>query len=133
MLKFKSEIFSSLLNPAVLVGWNSQYSCTISLNFMCSSYQCKFLVLIVSSVCCLFFSALMSIKLFADCRVLKYIDASRKEVGIELNKLVKLCQWEHGKSHLSFESMKKSRQKLRKLIQKYTVSFRLSICYAKAN
>ncbi|XP_052724837.1 midasin isoform X1 [Vigna angularis] len=52
--------------------------------------------------------------------VLKYIDASRKEVGIELNKLVKLCQWEHGKSHLSFESMKKSRQKLRKLIQKYT-------------
>ncbi|WVZ15742.1 hypothetical protein V8G54_013308, partial [Vigna mungo] len=52
--------------------------------------------------------------------VLKYIDASRKEVGIELNKLVTLCQWEHGKSHLSFESMKKSRQKLRKLIQKYT-------------
>jgi len=69
----------------------------------------------------------MRIKLCADCRVLKYIDASRKEVGIELNKLVKLCRWEDGKSHLSFESMKKSRQKLRKLIQKYTVSFRLSI------
>ncbi|KAK8465039.1 hypothetical protein PHAVU_010G134100 [Phaseolus vulgaris] len=52
--------------------------------------------------------------------VLKYIDASRKEIGIELSKLVKLCRWEHGKSYLAMESMKKSRQKLRKLVQKYT-------------
>ncbi|CAJ1950871.1 unnamed protein product [Sphenostylis stenocarpa] len=58
--------------------------------------------------------------LFAFLVLTKYIDSSRKEVGVELNKLVKLCRWEHGKSHLSIESLKKSRQKLRKLIQKYT-------------
>ncbi|KAL3008468.1 hypothetical protein AAZX31_07G033800 [Glycine max] len=52
--------------------------------------------------------------------VLKYIDASRKEVEIELSKLVKLCRWVHGKSYLSIENLKKSRQKLKKLIQKYT-------------
>ncbi|TKY64312.1 Midasin protein [Spatholobus suberectus] len=52
--------------------------------------------------------------------VLKYIDTSRKEVEVELSKLVKLCQWEHGKSYLSIEILKKGRQKLKKLIQKYT-------------
>ncbi|KAG4379536.1 hypothetical protein GLYMA_16G004800v4 [Glycine max] len=52
--------------------------------------------------------------------VLKCIDASRKEVEIELSKLVKLCRWVHGKSYLSIESLKKGRQKLKKLIQKYT-------------
>ncbi|KAJ1401027.1 P-loop containing nucleoside triphosphate hydrolase [Sesbania bispinosa] len=52
--------------------------------------------------------------------VLKYIDASRKEIEIELKELVKLYRWEHGKSYLSMENLKKGRQKLRKLIQKYT-------------
>ncbi|XP_029127909.1 midasin [Cajanus cajan] len=52
--------------------------------------------------------------------VLKYIDASRKEVEIELSKLVKLCRWENGKNYISIESLKKGRQKLKKLIQKYT-------------
>ncbi|XP_045787692.1 midasin-like [Trifolium pratense] len=52
--------------------------------------------------------------------VSKYIDASRKEILIELKELVKLCRWEHDKSYSSIENLKKSRQKLKKLIQKYT-------------
>ncbi|KAL2338821.1 hypothetical protein Fmac_013267 [Flemingia macrophylla] len=52
--------------------------------------------------------------------VLKYIDNNRKEVENELIKLVKLCRWERGKNYQSIESLKKGRQKLKKLIQKYT-------------
>ncbi|XP_019425404.1 PREDICTED: midasin isoform X2 [Lupinus angustifolius] len=52
--------------------------------------------------------------------VLKYIDDSRKEIDTELKALVKLCRWEHGKSYLSLDNLKKSRQKLKKLIQKFT-------------
>lgn len=66
-----------------------------------------------------------------DCRVLKCIDASRKEIDIELKELVKLCRWQHDKSYSSIENLKKSRQKLRKLIQKYTVSVKLSIWLCK--
>ncbi|XP_058750373.1 midasin-like isoform X2 [Vicia villosa] len=50
----------------------------------------------------------------------KYIDASRKEILIELKELVKLCRWEDDKTYASIEKLKKSRQKLKKLIQKYT-------------
>ncbi|KAI5422495.1 hypothetical protein KIW84_045799 [Lathyrus oleraceus] len=52
--------------------------------------------------------------------VSKYIDASRKEIFIELKELVKLCRWEDDKSYASIERLKKSRQKLKKLIQKFT-------------
>ncbi|KAI4355485.1 hypothetical protein L6164_004254 [Bauhinia variegata] len=52
--------------------------------------------------------------------VLKHIDASRKEIDSELKALVQLCRWEHTKSYLFIENFKKSRQKLKKLIQKYT-------------
>jgi len=115
------------LNTVVLVSWNSQHSYTICLDFMCSSYQCKSPSPIVSLIYCLFFPGLIVcwFNYVTDCRVLKYIDASRKEVEIELSKLVKLCRWVHGKSYLSIENLKKSRQKLKKLIQKYTVRFRL--------
>ncbi|KAL1318551.1 hypothetical protein AAHE18_15G213600 [Arachis hypogaea] len=52
--------------------------------------------------------------------VLKYIDASKKEIETELKELVKLCRWDDSKSYASIEKLKKSRQKLKKLMQKYT-------------
>jgi len=54
--------------------------------------------------------------------VSKHIDASRKEISTELKELVKLCRWEQDKSYSSIENLKKSRQKLKKLIKKHTVS-----------
>lgn len=88
-------------------------------------------------VFCLFFPLALSYVLVqnyaTDCRVLKYIDTSRKEIEIELKELVKLCRWEHGKSYSSIENLKKGRQKLRKLIQKYTVSVKLSFLLCKKN
>lgn len=65
------------------------------------------------------------------CSVSKYIDASRKEIFIELKELVKLCRWEDDKSYASIERLKKSRQKLKKLIQKFTVSIKLFIGLCK--
>ncbi|XP_020970239.1 midasin-like [Arachis ipaensis] len=53
--------------------------------------------------------------------VLEYIDASKKEIETELKELVKLCRWDDSKSYASIEKLKKSRQKLKKLMQKYTV------------
>lgn len=41
LVKFKSEGLPLFLNNAVLVSWYSQHSYTTSLDFMCSSYQCK--------------------------------------------------------------------------------------------
>ncbi|AET01690.2 midasin [Medicago truncatula] len=52
--------------------------------------------------------------------VSKHIDASRKEILTELKDLVKLCRWEQDKSYSSIENLKKSRQKLKKLIKKHT-------------
>ncbi|KAL4276127.1 hypothetical protein AHAS_Ahas20G0176100 [Arachis hypogaea] len=54
--------------------------------------------------------------------VLEYIDASKKEIETELKELVKLCRWDDSKSYASIEKLKKSRQKLKKLMQKYTDS-----------
>ena len=54
--------------------------------------------------------------------VSKHIDTSRKEISTELKELVKLCRWEQDKSYSSIENLKKSRQKLKKLIKKHTVS-----------
>ncbi|XAR49907.1 hypothetical protein NMG60_11004090 [Bertholletia excelsa] len=53
-------------------------------------------------------------------RILEHVECARKKVELELKDLLKLCQWEHPESHVSIENSKRTRQKLRKLIQKYT-------------
>ncbi|CBI35900.3 unnamed protein product, partial [Vitis vinifera] len=53
---------------------------------------------------------------------LEHVQANRKNIETELKELLKLCRWEHSESYLSMENSKKTQQKLRKLIQKYTVS-----------
>ncbi|RDX86825.1 Midasin, partial [Mucuna pruriens] len=107
----------------LLFAFLGQNHISACLKINSSSYLCEFFSLIVSMIYCLFFFTCLIVhwcNYVTEHRVLKYIDASRKEVEIELSKLVKLCRWEHGKSYLSIESLKKGRQKLKKLIQKYT-------------
>ncbi|KAK9282811.1 hypothetical protein L1049_011033 [Liquidambar formosana] len=51
---------------------------------------------------------------------LEHIEANRRNIERELKELLKLCRWERSESYLSIENSKRTRQKLRKLIQKYT-------------
>ncbi|XP_043707635.1 midasin [Telopea speciosissima] len=51
--------------------------------------------------------------------VLEHIDANRRNIETELKELLKLSRWEHCESHLLIETSKRTRQKLRKLIQKF--------------
>ncbi|XP_038723701.1 midasin [Tripterygium wilfordii] len=53
-------------------------------------------------------------------KVLEHIEANRRNIEMELKELLKLCRWEHVESYLSIENSKRTRQKLRKLIQKYS-------------
>ncbi|XP_027334240.1 midasin [Abrus precatorius] len=90
------------------LGQNNTSACLKNNSSLCLSEQSAFLFNIFG-----FYVQFLPI-------VLKYIETSRKEIEIELKELVKLCRWEHDKSYVSIENLKKSRQKLRKLIQKYT-------------
>ncbi|KAJ4957407.1 hypothetical protein NE237_024518 [Protea cynaroides] len=49
----------------------------------------------------------------------EHIDANRRKIETELKEHLKLSRWEHCDSHLFIETSKRTRQKLRKLIQKY--------------
>ncbi|XP_048323691.2 midasin isoform X2 [Ziziphus jujuba] len=51
---------------------------------------------------------------------LEHIETRRRNIEGELKELLKLCSWERPESFLSIENFKRKRQKLRKLIQKYT-------------
>ncbi|KAL7162677.1 hypothetical protein ACSBR2_043041 [Camellia fascicularis] len=53
-------------------------------------------------------------------RILEHIEDKRRSMEKELKELLKLCRWELPESYVSIESSKRTRQKLRKLIQKYT-------------
>ena len=59
---------------------------------------------------------------FYHFRALEHINTNRKNIEMELKELLKLCQWERSEIYLSMENSKRTQQKLRKLIQKYTVS-----------
>lgn len=50
---------------------------------------------------------------------LEHIERSRRNIEKELKDLLKLCSWERPETLLSIENTKRTRQKLRKLIQKY--------------
>lgn len=56
---------------------------------------------------------------------MNYISMNKKEIETELKALVKLCRWDCTKSYLSMENLRKIRLKLRKLVQKFTVSLKL--------
>lgn len=125
--------FLKTVNTVAMVRWNIRNTCTIFLDFMRSSYQCELLSFIIFAIFCLFPPGLIRYVLvsnyMSDCRVLKYIDDTKKEIEAELKQLVKLCRWDHAKSYLSIENLKRCRQKLRKLVQKYTVSLNLSFSF----
>lgn len=55
-------------------------------------------------------------------RILQHIEANKRNVEIELKEHLKLCRWERTETCLSVETSKRTRQKLKKIIQKYTVS-----------
>lgn len=53
---------------------------------------------------------------------MEQIEAIRTKIEIKLKELVRLCRWERSENYLSIDYTKRSRQKLKKLIQKYSVS-----------
>uniref|UniRef100_A0A2P2MUR1 Uncharacterized protein MANES_04G142500 n=1 Tax=Rhizophora mucronata TaxID=61149 RepID=A0A2P2MUR1_RHIMU len=55
-------------------------------------------------------------------RIVENIKVNRRNIEKELTDVVKLCQWERTEACLSIENSKRTRQKFKKLIQKYTVS-----------
>lgn len=52
--------------------------------------------------------------------VMEQIEAIRTKIEIKLKELVRLCRWERSENYLSIDYTKRSRQKLKKLIQKYS-------------
>ncbi|XP_065866775.1 midasin [Euphorbia lathyris] len=52
-------------------------------------------------------------------RVLEHIEACRRNIEGELKEFLKLCRWERPEACISAENSKRTRQKLRKLVQKY--------------
>lgn len=60
--------------------------------------------------------------LFLDCRILDYIETTRRNIDVKLKELMKLCKWERIESYLSMEISKRMRHKFRKLVREYSVS-----------
>ncbi|CAM8907839.1 unnamed protein product [Rhodiola kirilowii] len=52
--------------------------------------------------------------------ILGHVNTHKTSVQKELDELLKLCKWEHPESYLCMANTKRVRQKLKKLIQKYT-------------
>ncbi|XP_031091675.1 midasin [Ipomoea triloba] len=62
-------------------------------------------------------------------KILDHMDVSRKNVEKELKDLVKLCRWERVEDYTAIESFRRTRQKLKKLIQKFTDLFQQSVMF----
>ncbi|CAA2972808.1 midasin isoform X1 [Olea europaea subsp. europaea] len=52
--------------------------------------------------------------------ILERIEASRRNIETELKDVLKLCRWDRVEIHWTAETSKRTRQKLKKIIQKYT-------------
>ncbi|XP_074294838.1 midasin-like [Silene latifolia] len=52
--------------------------------------------------------------------VMKHIETSTRSIKKELQDLVKLCRWERPEKHFYLENSKRNRQKLKRIMQKYT-------------
>lgn len=96
---------------------------TIFLDSIFSFYQCKLLYYSVLSF--------ISSKLFGQGNVLnsnlfisvmEQLDLNRKNVEAQLKDHLKLCRWERPDNHLLNHTIKNTRQKVKKLIQDFTVS-----------
>ncbi|XP_071901315.1 midasin-like isoform X1 [Coffea arabica] len=53
-------------------------------------------------------------------KILEHIGANRRTIETELKDHQKLCRWEHTEDYLSIENSRRARQKLRKIVDKYT-------------
>ncbi|KAD4889375.1 hypothetical protein E3N88_21448 [Mikania micrantha] len=52
--------------------------------------------------------------------ILEQLASNRKNIEGELKELLKLCKWEHSEWFMTMETSKRTREKFKKLIQKYT-------------
>ncbi|KFK27090.1 hypothetical protein AALP_AA8G332700 [Arabis alpina] len=59
--------------------------------------------------------------------VMKQLGKNRENVEDELKQVLKLCRWERPDNYLSIESTRRTRQKVKKLIQKFTDMLRLPV------
>lgn len=53
-------------------------------------------------------------------KILEHIGANRRTIETELKDHQKLCRWEHTEDYLTIENSRRARQKLRKIVDKYT-------------
>ncbi|XP_024011307.1 midasin [Eutrema salsugineum] len=65
--------------------------------------------------------------------VLEQLDLNRKKVEAELKEVLKLCRWERADNYLYTETTKRTRQKVKKLIQKFTDMLRLPVMLDRPN
>ncbi|AAD10657.1 Hypothetical protein [Arabidopsis thaliana] len=63
--------------------------------------------------------------------VMEQLDLNRKNVETELKEVLKLCRWERPDNYLYNETTKRTRQKVKKLIQKFTDMLRLPVMLVK--
>lgn len=68
------------------------------------------------------FRVILKVNVFDVFRILERIEASRRNIETELKDVLKLCRWDRVEIHWTAETSKRTRQKLKKIIQKYTVS-----------
>ncbi|KAL4583665.1 hypothetical protein LXL04_008247 [Taraxacum kok-saghyz] len=52
--------------------------------------------------------------------IMERLSSNRKSIQVELNELMKLCKWERNEWFMTMETSKRTREKFKKLIQKYT-------------
>ncbi|KAL2462441.1 ATPase [Forsythia ovata] len=61
--------------------------------------------------------------------ILEYIETSRRNIETELKDVLQLCRWDRVENHWTAETSKRTRQKLRKIIQKYTELLQLPLMH----
>ena len=104
--------------------------CTTCSASMCNACLCKLIQKSLFSFPALTSYFLYSLEgshdflliLFFLVRIIEHIETSTKNIRKEMEEFLKLCHWERPQKLLSIENTKRNRQKLKKLMQKYTVS-----------
>lgn len=92
---------------------------------MCNSCQCE-------STICISFQIYIKIGLelhllYCLFRIIEHIGTTRRNIEAEVKDVLKLCRWER---LMPIDNLKRIRQKIRKLVQKYTVSEFLSVNFS---
>ncbi|CAN8238565.1 unnamed protein product [Cochlearia groenlandica] len=65
--------------------------------------------------------------------VMEQLDLNRKNVEAELKEVLKLCRWERPDNHMYIETARRTRQKVKKLIQKFTDMLRRPVMLDRPN